>query len=104
MLFFFSIRIRHTSCALVTGVQTCALPIYGQVDVLERLEVAIPLVDVFHDHGGLAELRRDPSLAGIVAHRDDPFSPLLARLKSRLCRRRLEIGRAACRESVCQYV
>src|SRR3546814_1911308 len=25
--FFFSIRRRHTSCALVTGVQTCALPI-----------------------------------------------------------------------------
>src|SRR3546814_4411834 len=25
--FFFSIRSRHTSCALVTGVQTCALPI-----------------------------------------------------------------------------
>src|SRR3546814_2336771 len=29
MLFFlFSSRRRHTSCALVTGVQTCALPIY----------------------------------------------------------------------------
>src|SRR3546814_1435829 len=27
-LFFFSRRRRHTSCALVTGVQTCALPIY----------------------------------------------------------------------------
>src|SRR3546814_10716976 len=27
--FFFSIRRRHTRCALVTGVQTCALPIYG---------------------------------------------------------------------------
>src|SRR3546814_11834778 len=29
MCFFFSSRRRHTSCALVTGVQTCALPIYG---------------------------------------------------------------------------
>src|SRR3546814_2718879 len=28
MLFFFSSRRRHTSCALVTGVQTCARPIY----------------------------------------------------------------------------
>src|SRR3546814_4031310 len=28
MFFFFSIRILHTRCALVTGVQTCALPIY----------------------------------------------------------------------------
>src|SRR3546814_2646362 len=26
-VFFFSSRRRHTSCALVTGVQTCALPI-----------------------------------------------------------------------------
>src|SRR3546814_10507366 len=28
MLFFVSSRRRHTSCALVTGVQTCALPIF----------------------------------------------------------------------------
>src|SRR3546814_12912778 len=29
-LFFFSSRRRHTMCALVTGVQTCALPIYDR--------------------------------------------------------------------------
>src|SRR3546814_13404159 len=29
LLFFFSSRRRHTRCALVTGVQTCALPIYN---------------------------------------------------------------------------
>src|SRR3546814_2278778 len=29
--FFFSSRRRHTSCALVTGVQTCALPIFRNV-------------------------------------------------------------------------
>src|SRR3546814_3192687 len=29
--FFFSSRRRHTSCALVTGVQTCALPIFEAV-------------------------------------------------------------------------
>src|SRR3546814_16441559 len=37
--FFFSSRRRHTRCALVTGVQTCALPIYQAVDeevVLQR--------------------------------------------------------------------
>src|SRR3546814_9565535 len=28
LLFLFSSRRRHTRCALVTGVQTCALPIY----------------------------------------------------------------------------
>src|SRR3546814_2014229 len=32
--FFFSSRRRHTRCALVTGVQTCALPIwYIDVDI-----------------------------------------------------------------------
>src|SRR3546814_17579880 len=31
--FFFSSRRRHTRCALVTGVQTCALPICGDVEV-----------------------------------------------------------------------
>src|SRR3546814_6037971 len=29
-MFFFSSRRRHTRCALVTGVQTCALPIFHQ--------------------------------------------------------------------------
>src|SRR3546814_10060785 len=35
MCFFFSSRRRHTRCALVTGVQTCALPI------LEGTETAL---------------------------------------------------------------
>src|SRR3546814_2804359 len=30
VLFFFSSRRRHTRCALVTGVQTCALPIFSE--------------------------------------------------------------------------
>src|SRR3546814_77081 len=30
-VFFFSSRRRHTRCALVTGVQTCALPIFSDV-------------------------------------------------------------------------
>src|SRR3546814_11988459 len=32
LMFFFSSRIRHTRCALVTGVQKCALPISLQLD------------------------------------------------------------------------
>src|SRR3546814_12883265 len=32
ILFFFSSRRRHTRCALVTGVQTCALPISAFVE------------------------------------------------------------------------
>src|SRR3546814_5931833 len=31
VFFVFSSRRRHTRCALVTGVQTCALPIYGVI-------------------------------------------------------------------------
>src|SRR3546814_8394542 len=34
LFFFFSSRRRHTRCALVTGVQTCALPICRFQDVL----------------------------------------------------------------------
>src|SRR3546814_10232327 len=34
--FFFSSRRRHTRCALVAGVQTCALPISGEVDLVAR--------------------------------------------------------------------
>src|SRR3546814_6427455 len=32
-VFFFSSRRRHTRCALVTGVQTCALPIFSAAPV-----------------------------------------------------------------------
>src|SRR3546814_3155211 len=32
MFFFFSSRRRHTRCALVTGVQTCALPISDKLE------------------------------------------------------------------------
>src|SRR3546814_3613123 len=32
-VFFFSSRRRHTRCALVTGVQTCALPIFNSFDM-----------------------------------------------------------------------
>src|SRR3546814_9304109 len=32
--FFFSSRRRHTRCALVTGVQTCALPILAESEIL----------------------------------------------------------------------
>src|SRR3546814_9154423 len=34
--FFFSSRRLHTRCALVTGVQTCALPIWGREESSNR--------------------------------------------------------------------
>src|SRR3546814_2882596 len=36
VLFYFPSRRRHTMCALVTGVQTCALPIYAGVGAFEE--------------------------------------------------------------------
>src|SRR3546814_8363867 len=41
ILFFFSSRRRHTRCALVTGVQTCALPIYPVVSGIGDQELPI---------------------------------------------------------------
>src|SRR3546814_6830366 len=39
-VFFFSSRRRHTRCALVTGVQTCALPIYASLEDMAKLRPA----------------------------------------------------------------
>src|SRR3546814_4048558 len=50
MVFFFSSRRRHTRCALVTGVQTCALPIFP-VSVPERAAMRIAIAS---DHGAFA--------------------------------------------------
>src|SRR3546814_6797786 len=38
-MFFVASRRRHTRCALVTGVQTCALPIYRQILDWDRIAV-----------------------------------------------------------------
>src|SRR3546814_7477403 len=52
--FFFSSRRRHTRCALVTGVQTCALPIYRVVgqDALARLRLGGAEECQHHQGGG----------------------------------------------------
>src|SRR3546814_6657405 len=42
VLFFFSSRRRHTRCALVTGVQTCALPISFAAAAREGRVAVIP--------------------------------------------------------------
>src|SRR3546814_3437897 len=58
--FFFSSRRRHTSCALVTGVQTCALPIYllyGLAEAIDMLQEE-GLDNVFARHDRHAEATR----------------------------------------------
>src|SRR3546814_9576235 len=49
MFFFFSSRRRHTRCALVTGVQTCALPI-SYIDLHRHAATRAVLTD----HPGVA--------------------------------------------------
>src|SRR3546814_13885028 len=50
VVFFYSRRRRHTSCALVTGVQTCALPI-SEAEVLVPVEADLGVVAEFGDPG-----------------------------------------------------
>src|SRR3546814_1661352 len=81
--FFFSSRRRHTRCALVTGVQTCALPISA----------------LFRNQWQFRpEAKADPS-GRSVKETDAEFKE---RLRPQL--RAQQIGRASCRERVCQYV
>src|SRR3546814_5766953 len=79
MLFFFSSRRRHTSCALVTGVQTCALTISCDVAEGEGVEACVldpPIVDddILRDRvdaldeGGRAD--DDLDLAGVEGAND----------------------------------
>src|SRR3546814_5629325 len=52
-VFFFSSRRRHTRCALVTGVQTCALPIFlagGLVLACPALAEPPPPIEDFVRH------------------------------------------------------
>src|SRR3546814_16686376 len=82
VLFFFSSRRRHTRCALVTGVQTCALPIlapdvlgYGQPVVGEQGEATLVLVGMAlvvgasaegHPHGGFGPVGACKQVAGAL--------------------------------------
>src|SRR3546814_7091785 len=71
--FFFSSRRRHTRCALVTGVQTCALPIWLAVLVGKTPDAlvaeltptrALPELPAKLDAGTPGELlRRRPDIA-----------------------------------------
>src|SRR3546814_6588516 len=64
--FFFSSRRRHTRCALVTGVQTCALPI---LELARALQIAAkPLLAV----GILAGQRNERAIGRITVDAERP--------------------------------
>src|SRR3546814_7933998 len=94
VLFFFSSRRRHTRCALVTGVQTCALPIYPQFATLiakksnRNLRRAILMMET-------AKAEQYPFVTGQQLPLPD-WESFIQHIA--------QIGRASCRERVCQYV
>src|SRR3546814_6224419 len=67
--FFFSSRRRHTRCALVTGVQACALPISPgglirrliEVTATARTHLNDERIWVYHNAGGLRAGIRHPT-------------------------------------------
>src|SRR3546814_2296257 len=101
-LFFVSSRRRHTRCALVTGVQTCALPIFVCAATFDQMVNLLRFVD--QGFGGLLSAFEliDNSFykvnTGAGKHApplsaDQPYYAIIEK-----------IGRAPCRARVCQYV
>src|SRR3546814_3819478 len=66
LFFFFSSRRRHTRCALVTGVQTCALPILARyVDGVEIVHPGAPHARLVPDEPArLDHVDPDPETGG----------------------------------------
>src|SRR3546814_1908376 len=106
--FFFSSRRRHTRCALVTGVQTCALPIFALPEVTDfdspTGKGAFGTVDGKRISLGnarfLSESGIDVSALEQQADelRQDGATAIFIGIDKQA------IGRASCRERVCQYV
>src|SRR3546814_17227526 len=68
LFFFFSSRRRHTRCALVTGVQTCALPIWRNHEPEGSGMNAA-------DQGGRARSRVDAKVVELAAYRTGKDEP-----------------------------
>src|SRR3546814_10846034 len=106
-LFFFSSRRRHTRYALVTGVQTCALPIY----VWALHAIGAPRVLAINAVGGISA-QYGPAMLGVP---DQLIDYSWGRVGT-FCEEAdmpvqhvdmgepYKIGRASCGDRVCQYV
>src|SRR3546814_9217857 len=64
VFFFFSSRRRHTRCALVTGVQTCALPICTEMVRRVAEEVELDIIELGVD-GRLVRLQLEELMGGV---------------------------------------
>src|SRR3546814_7917888 len=85
LCFFFSSRRRHTICALVTGVQTCALPIslalHGFRLLSGLLKPVLPATVAAAEQFLAAPIASfDDARRELHGHRVNTFEPLLARL------------------------
>src|SRR3546814_6446770 len=103
LVFFFSSRRRHTSCALVTGVQTCALPIFFIYPffLFHMLMFGISgFVLAYGADGDVAFLYMHGGIAIVVYLVF--YSAIFGREQVKWMF--IKIGRASCRERVCQYV
>src|SRR3546814_10137478 len=91
---FFSSRRRHTRCALVTGVQTCALPI-------SEPEAEIDAEPIEADEAA-EEAQPEPVEMPASWSKDDAelWASLPPETQAKLAER--QIGRASCRDRVCQ--
>src|SRR3546814_6783793 len=75
-VFFFSSRRRHTRCALVTGVQTCALPIYRRSGALGPGDRALVRLERRGENRYVARITRRlarsaPQVLGIYERTED---------------------------------
>src|SRR3546814_4081711 len=110
MCFFFSSRRRHTSCSVVTGVQTCALPILLSFSPELFFSLADRRINV-RPMKGTRPRGTDPAsdrryareLAESAKDRAENLV-IVDLLRNDLSRISREIGRASCRERVCQDV
>src|SRR3546814_10894141 len=99
IVFFFSSRRRHTRCALVTGVQTCALPIYGPFVALNCGALPGELIEAElfgADAGAYTGANRAREGKFEAADGGTLFLDEIGTLP--------QIGRASCRARGCQYV
>src|SRR3546814_1570438 len=104
VFFFLSSRRLHTICALVTGVQTCALPIYvsNNEPFFQGHFPGHPVMPGVLIVEAMAQTAGALVLNGLRTGAEGKIVYFMSIDRAKF--RKPEIGRASCRERVCQYV